>query len=93
MLPVAPGEAYGRAKAALADAGMRVVTDDPAAGVLEATDETFWFSFKDDVAVRVRPEGQGARIDLRSVSRVGRSDLGKNCSRVTALSRALRPAS
>ena len=89
-LPVAPAEAYRRVKAAAADAGFEVVTDDPAAGVLEATDKTFWFAFKDDVAFRVRPQGQGSRIDLRSVSRVGRSDLGKNCSRVSGLAKALR---
>ena len=90
VLPVPPAEAYRRVKAAAADAGFAVVTDDPAAGVLEATDTTFWFAFKDDVAFRVRPEGQGSRIDVRSVSRVGRSDLGKNCSRVTGLVQALR---
>ena len=88
VLPVPPAEAYRRVKAAAE--GLQVVTDDPARGVLEATDETFWFSFKDDVVFRVRPEGQGSRIDVRSVSRVGKSDLGKNCSRVTGLLGKLR---
>ena len=71
VLPVPPAEAYRKVKAAAE--GLQVVTDDPATGVLEATDETFWFSFKDDVIFRVRAEGQGSRIDVRSVSRVGRS--------------------
>jgi fatty-acyl-CoA synthase len=88
VLPVPPAEAYRRVKAAAE--GLQVVTDDPANGVLEATDETFWFSFKDDVMFRVRPEGQGSRVDVRSVSRVGRSDLGQNCKRVTGLLAKLR---
>jgi uncharacterized protein (DUF1499 family) len=49
---------------------------------VEATDTTFWFGFKDDVVVRVRPEGEGSRIDVRSMSRVGVSDLGANAERV-----------
>jgi uncharacterized protein (DUF1499 family) len=30
----------------------------------------------------VRPEGGGSRVDVRSVSRVGDSDLGANAARV-----------
>jgi uncharacterized protein (DUF1499 family) len=51
-------------------------------GSIEATDRTFWYGFTDDIAVRVRPEGAGARVDVRSVSRVGRSDLGANAKRI-----------
>ena len=46
---------------------------------IEATDTTFWFGFKDDVVVRVKPADQGSRIDVRSVSRVGKSDVGNEC--------------
>lgn len=59
------------------------MTADPAAGRLEAVAETFWFGFKDDVVVRVRPgESGGAVIDMRSTSRVGLSDLGANAARI-----------
>lgn len=51
-------------------------------GVVEAVAETFWFGFKDDVAVRVRAEGAGSVIDVRSTSRVGLSDLGANAARI-----------
>lgn len=51
-------------------------------GAIEATDRTFWYGFTDDIAIRVRPEGGGARVDVRSVSRVGRSDLGANAKRI-----------
>lgn len=52
-------------------------------GRVEATDTTFWFGFKDDVVVRVTEIGpRTSRVDVRSVSRVGISDLGKNAARV-----------
>lgn len=65
--------------------GWTIVTNDPDAGRLEATAETFWFGFKDDVAVRVRPAQQPGKliVDARSTSRVGLSDLGANAERLT----------
>lgn len=51
-------------------------------GRIEATDTTFWFGFKDDIVVRITSTARGSRIDVRSVSRVGRSDLGTNAKRV-----------
>jgi fatty-acyl-CoA synthase len=83
-------DAYAAAKAALAAKGLAIVTDDPATGRLEATASSFWYGFKDDVVVRVQPDGSGSRIDMRSVSRVGMSDLGQNCKRITALAAAMR---
>lgn len=83
-------DAYGRAKAALEKAGLDIVTDEPGNGRLEAVATSFWYGFKDDVVARVIPYDGGARIDLRSISRVGMSDLGVNCKRVTALTAALQ---
>jgi Protein of unknown function (DUF1499) len=71
--------------AALADArkmGWDIVAADPAAGRIEATATTPWFGFKDDVVIRVTPAGNESRIDVRSVSRVGKSDLGANARRI-----------
>jgi hypothetical protein len=51
-------------------------------GRVEATATTFWFGFKDDVVVRVRPAAAGSVVDVRSVSRVGVSDLGANARRI-----------
>jgi hypothetical protein len=49
----------------------------------EATAETFWFGFKDDVVVKLSELETGeTRVDMRSVSRVGVSDLGANAARV-----------
>lgn len=63
---------------------------DAEAGVIEATVRSFWYGFTDDIAIRVRPDGTGARIDMRSVSRVGRSDLGANASRMRPFLQELR---
>jgi uncharacterized protein (DUF1499 family) len=42
------------------------------------------------VVVRVRADGAGTRVDVRSVSRVGRSDLGTNARRIRAFLGVLR---
>ncbi len=62
----------------------QIDADVPNEGRLEATATTFWFGFKDDVAVRVNPDGAGSRVDVRSVSRIGKSDVGTNAKRVRA---------
>ena len=61
----------------------------PAEGRIEATDTTRWFGFKDDIVIRVRPEGAGSRVDVRSVSRVGRGDVGTNARRIRDFLKAL----
>jgi uncharacterized protein (DUF1499 family) len=84
-----PARAYERALEAARARGWEIVAAVPAEGRIEATDTTRWFGFKDDVVVRVKPEGSGSRVDVRSLSRVGRSDVGKNASRIRAYLRAL----
>jgi uncharacterized protein DUF1499 len=48
-----------------------------------STHDSSWFGFKDDVVVQVTPTDGGSRIDVRSVSRVGLSDVGANAERIT----------
>jgi uncharacterized protein (DUF1499 family) len=79
-----PAKAFDRALAAARELGWEIVAAVPEEGRIEATDTTAWFGFKDDVVVRVTPTAGGSRIDVRSVSRLGRSDLGKNAQRVRA---------
>ena len=88
-LPMTPEAAFAKARAALEDMGMEIVAEHPQQGVIEATATTFWFGFKDDVAVRVRPHPQGALVDARSISRVGVSDIGLNAERVGEILRLL----
>jgi uncharacterized protein (DUF1499 family) len=87
---LAPAEAFKRAlDAANTMPGWTVVDADPAAGRIEANETSRWFRFTDDVVIRVAPDGAGARIDVRSVSRVGRSDFGVNAGRIRAYTAAL----
>jgi uncharacterized protein (DUF1499 family) len=79
---VAPAEAFKRVEAAVATLGWDVVASVPDEGRLEATDTTRFFGFKDDVVIRLRAEGGGTRIDVRSKSRVGMGDVGANATRV-----------
>ena len=56
----------------------------PADGRLEAIVTSPWFGFRDDIVVRIRPQGTGSRVDIRSKSRIGDADLGGNVDRVRA---------
>lgn len=84
MVEVSPSQAFDRALTSVSTMGWELVAADPGAGRVEATDTTFWFGFKDDIVVRVRPADRGSRIDVRSVSRVGRGDAGTNAARIRA---------
>lgn len=57
---------------------------------LEASATTFWFGFVDDVAISVRPNGNSVRVDVRSTSRVGVSDLGANAKRIEGFLKSVR---
>ncbi len=76
-----------RAEALARARGWEVAAADPEAGTLEATATTRFFGFKDDIAVRVRPDPSrhgGSVVDMRSISRVGGSDIGVNAARIRA---------
>jgi uncharacterized protein (DUF1499 family) len=76
-----------RAVSILEEQGLVVVNVNAVKGIVEATATSFWYGFKDDVVVRVQATDQGSRIDLRSVSRVGRSDVGINAARIRTFSK------
>ena len=54
-------------------------------GIIEAVARSVILGFPEDVVVRVRVTADGTRIDVRSASRYGRSDLGSNAARVRDL--------
>lgn len=74
--------AFEAALALAREQGWAIGRTDAQAGAIEAVTESFWYGFKDDIAIRVRPDGSGARVDMRSVSRVGMGDLGANAARM-----------
>ena len=75
-------DALARSESVLKGQGLKIVSTDLEAGLVEATATSFWFGFKDDVVVRVVAMNLGSRIDIRSVSRVGQSDIGANAARI-----------
>lgn len=81
-LAIAPAAAFAKALAIANAMGWALVASDSAAGRIEATATTRVFRFRDDVVIRIRPRGGGSRLDIRSVSRFGGGDLGKNASRI-----------
>ena len=81
-LTLPPRQAFARAVEVAKGHGWEIAALDESAGRVEAVVTTRWFGFKDDVVIRITPAGGGSRIDMRSKSRVGRSDVGTNASRI-----------
>ena len=82
-----PPDATTRAEQVLVEMGLEIAEIDADAGRLEATATTSWYGFKDDVVVRISEHAQGSQLDLRSMSRVGRSDVGANAARIAEFTR------
>lgn len=54
-------------------------------GYIEAVDRTLVIGFYDDIVIRLDGDQRESRIDVRSASRYGRHDLGRNAARVRRL--------
>ena len=93
VMTVPPQQAFDRALAQVRELGWEISGSAPAEGRIEAVDTTFFFGFKDDVVIRLRPTEGGTRMDVRSKSRVGVGDLGANAARIRRLLEALRSGS
>ncbi|MEJ2682859.1 MAG: DUF1499 domain-containing protein [Candidatus Sulfobium sp.] len=90
ILRISPGQAFERALATARSMGWQIIDDNKGAGRIEAVATTFWFGFMDDIVIRIRPKNSGSRIDVRSESRVGVSDLGKNAGRIREFLAAMK---
>lgn len=86
---VAREKAYAAALATARGMGWQIDAADPHAGHIEATATTAWFGFKDDIAIDVTPFNGSSVVNVRSESRLGLSDLGKNARRVRTYLRRL----
>jgi uncharacterized protein (DUF1499 family) len=87
----APGEkVFEAAKAAIASMGMQLVDADLAQGRIEATQASLLYGFTDDMVVRIATGADGTKVDVRSKSRVGRSDLGQNAKRIRVFLQRLK---
>ena len=54
-------------------------------GRIEAVARTPIMGFREDVSIRITPDGEESRVDIRSSSRYFESDLGSNAARVSKL--------
>lgn len=90
LLPQSINEVYIAAERTIDVLGWERVTEGALPNTLEATDTTTWFGFKDDVVVRLTVQNDDTLVDVRSKSRVGKSDLGKNAQRIDAFLFELR---
>ncbi|HSR79244.1 MAG TPA: DUF1499 domain-containing protein [Hyphomicrobiaceae bacterium] len=70
--------------------GWNIIASDPASGRIEASQTSRWFGFTDDIVIRVMGHGSGSQVDMRSLSRQGRSDFGVNAARIRLFMAALR---
>jgi uncharacterized protein (DUF1499 family) len=84
-----PEKLFRKALASVYAMGWTVVAIVPDEGRIEAADTTFFFGFTDDIVIRVKPAGFGAQLDIRSESRVGETDGGRNARRVVAFKKEL----
>ena len=79
---VAPKRLFWRALRAANGMGWHIVDFNPDEGRIEATDTSFFFGFTDDIVIRIKPSGEGGRLDIRSKSREGTTDVGENAARI-----------
>ncbi|GHF73104.1 DUF1499 domain-containing protein [Seohaeicola zhoushanensis] len=83
-LPVSADEAFAAALALVEERGWEVLSADPVESQIEAIARSSLFGFEDEVAIRVTETDTGARIDMRSRSRLGQIDRGANARRIEA---------
>lgn len=82
---------FERSVKAVEALGWEIVATNETEGRIEATATTFWFGFKDDVVIRIAESNGATELDIRSKSRVGRSDVGANAARIRRFLEAVSP--
>jgi len=85
---LAVNEAFDKALSLVKQSGWTLVFDDKSLGKIEAVASTFFFDFKDDVVIRIKKRGEASVIDIRSHSRIGKGDKGKNAERIRGFIKA-----
>ena len=82
-LLVLPSKAYWRAYGVVGKLGWTIVDASEKDLRIEATSQSFWFGRISDIVIRVRQAGTiGSRVDIRSESREGGNDHGRNIARL-----------
>ena len=76
------GNAFNKSLLLVEELGWDLVSTNQQLGIIEASQTSMLWGFTDDIVVRIHENHDKTEIDLRSVSRVGRSDLGANAKRI-----------
>ena len=87
-----PDVVFAAALTVMNELGWEILKSDQDTGTIEAAHTSLWFGFIDDFVLRIQPTPQGSRVDLRSKSRVGQSDLGANAKRIRDFTKRLEEA-
>ena len=87
-----PAELFVKAEAAARAAGWDIAAADVQAGRIEATVTSLIYGFKDDMVIRITPAASGSKLDMRSMSRMGKSDVGMNAKRIREFVASLKAA-
>lgn len=90
ILNIPPERAHALALALVKDKGWEIVANEPGDGRIEAVARSALYGFKDEIVVRIAATAGGARVDVRSRSRLGRIDRGVNAKRIRAFLVALK---
>ena len=77
-----PATIFAAALGTVKGMGWTLDSEHPHTGIIEASSTTLWFGFTDDVVIRIEPQPDGTRLDIRSESRIGESDVGRNAARI-----------
>lgn len=84
-LALSPEDVFKMAKGIVQESGWALLAEnsEELPFTLEAVDSTLLFGFKDDVVIRIQSADNGSLVDVRSMSRQGKSDLGVNAKRIS----------
>lgn len=85
-----PGTVFAQAQELVEANGWQLMQANADSGIIEASDRTWWFGFVDDVIIRVQADSVGSIVDMRSKSRIGRSDIGANARRIDSFLQQLQ---
>jgi uncharacterized protein (DUF1499 family) len=81
-LDMATDKAFSKALDIAKNMSWEIVAAEPKEGRIEATATTFWMGYKDDIVIRIKAYDKMSNVDIRSESRVGKSDFGVNAKRI-----------
>lgn len=88
VVPRSPGDTFEAVLQALTKLKLKLASEEAPAdatdgvGRIELTDTTLFLGFRDDVVIRVKGNEDGSSVDVRSSSRYGTNDFGRNAARV-----------